>query len=180
MLCPKIPNFSVQYIKIVKCDVLASPKVDIYVVLFILTSLNLMHNTMKIFILVFVLFYLFKYVKSIYEFYQMRERIQFYIEKMDQEINQMPGNALLFCRRGALYQELQDFPKANLDFRRAIDLINNGYPVDRKDEMLNNLNLNLQYTENPLPWTKNGPKDFSNSSSTYFLIKGFGKRRVSF
>lgn len=135
---------------------------------------------MKIVLLVIAIFFLFKYFKSRYQFIQLKDRLKFYLLKIDLEIHENPENALHFCRRGSLYMQMQNFPKANADFRHANELIEKGFQITEKDKFSERLKSNISFTQKPLPWSKNGPKNLSKSTLTFFLIERFGNIRYQF
>lgn len=135
---------------------------------------------MKFFLVALILYLVFKYLKDSYHFSGMKEKWRFYLMKVEREIEENPLEPLFYCRRGSIYQRMQDFPKANENFRYALKLINDGHYVTNKEELKSLLLENIKYTEKPLPWSKNGAKNLSNSVFTFFLIERFGYRRTNF
>ena len=110
----------------------------------------------------------------------MKDRLKFYLLKIDLEIQENPENVIHFCRRGSLYMQMQNFPKANADFRYTLELIEKGFLITEKDKFVGRLKGNIKFTEKPLPWSKIGPKNLSNSALTFFLIDRFGDIRYKF
>lgn len=135
---------------------------------------------MKIALLIIFVFFIYKYLHARYVFGRIQEQITFYLYKIELEINEQPDNPMLYCRRGSLYQKLQDFPKAYDDFRHALSLIDEGWPIPEKEKILSKLALNIRFTQKPLPWSKNGPMDHSGNAFYYFLIERFGDMRYQF
>jgi hypothetical protein len=74
----------------------------------------------------------------------------------------------------------QNLKSADFDFRKALDMIRKGFPIENKDEIESKLLMNLRYTQKPLPWSKSGPKDYSKNWFMYFLIERLGARRYNF
>ncbi|MGV8111826.1 MAG: hypothetical protein AB2L17_02855 [Lentimicrobium sp.] len=135
---------------------------------------------MKIFLIALILTFVFLFLKDKYYFNGIKDKLKFYLMKIELAIRENPYDPLNYCRRGSIYQRMQDFPKANKDFKYAIKLIEDGHPVYKKDELISRLILNIKYTEKPLPWSKKGPKDLSKSALTFFLIERFGNLRSQF
>ena len=135
---------------------------------------------MKYVLLAFGLFFIYKLFKAWYVFRNVKEESEFYLEKVERGLKEYPDNPILFCVRGSIFQTRQNFLKANLDFNTALHMINNGAKVADREDLINKIEMNISYTEKPLSWTKNGPKDLSKSWFTYFLIERLGHRRVNF
>ena len=143
---------------------------------------------MKYIIPVIILIFIFyKFLKAYYEFNQMKKRLNYNLMKIENELTLNPNNPLVYCRRATIYQILQNFVKAKTDYTKALQLIDLGYKAMNEDKeiqinekFITNIHQNIGYVNKPLPWSKNGPKDLSNSWLTFFLIERLGNTRTNF
>ena len=135
---------------------------------------------MKYILLVLGLFIVYKLFRAWYAFKDLKEECEFYLSKIELELKEKPDNPVLLCKRGTIFQMTQNFLKANLDFKTALFMINNGAKVANRDELINKIEMNISYTEKPLPWRKKDPKDLSNNWLAFFLIKRLGGKRYNF
>lgn len=133
---------------------------------------------MKYFLIVIVGFVFVRATMFYLRFQNLKERLSYELEKIEVEININAKTPILLGKRGTLYLKEQNFLKANLDFREALKMNNNNL-LDKDEELAAKLKVNIGYTEKPLPWSKGGPKDLSNSWITYWLIDGFGESRFN-
>lgn len=132
------------------------------------------------FLLAIVVFFIYKLTVSWLQFRNLKDRTDYELDKIQFKIESDPDNPLLYCKRGTIHQMGQNLKSADLDFRRALDMIRKGFPIENKVDVESKLLMNLRYTEKPLPWTKSGPKDYSNNWFMYFLIERLGGRRYNF
>jgi hypothetical protein len=135
---------------------------------------------MKYFLLALGAFLVYQLTRSWLQFREIKGNCFYELGKIQNLIKENPSNPILYCRRGSIYQNCQNFIDANLDFRKALEMVKNGAPVAKKEELINTIIMNLKYTEKPLPWSRRGPKDLSNSWLVYFLIERFGGKRNNF
>lgn len=135
---------------------------------------------MKYVLLAFVVFCVYKLTITWLRFRAIGERTFYELDKIQYLIDKDPSNPVLYCNRGTIHQMSQNFIEANLDFRKALEMIENGAPVAKREDLIEKLIINLEYTKKPLPWSKKGPMDYSKSWLMYFLIKRFGAKRYNF
>lgn len=135
---------------------------------------------MKILLIAFGIFFLYRYLQAKYQLGQLKEKYLFNLIQVNQLIEEDPGNALYYCRRGSINMKMQNLVKARDDFRYALTLIDNGFPAANKEKLVSNILLNTKFTEKPLPWSGKGPKDYSKSAMFYFLVVWFGDKRYNF
>jgi hypothetical protein len=135
---------------------------------------------MEIGLLIIFIFLLFKYVQARYQFSKMSEKNNFYLLQIEQKIIDNPKNPILYCSRGTIFMRIQNLPKAREDFRRALLLVEEGVQVIDQEKLIKNILLNITYTEKPLPWSKNCPKDYTGNTMFYFLVVRFGAMRFNF
>jgi len=141
---------------------------------------------MNIFLIVLFLFIAYKLLKAKFNLKYLKEDIEYHLFKINEEILNDRYNPLLYAKRGSMYQMIQDFPKANNDFYKALSLLNVGEKprYKGKEPIVNDfeesLLKNIKYTEKPHPWVKYGPRDLSNNWFAFFLIERFGYKRRNF
>lgn len=108
------------------------------------------------------------------------ERASYEVDKYSYLIEKEPLNPMHYCKRGTAHQINQNFIDANLDFRKAVEMIEKGSSVENKDMIIGKLKMNIGYTAKPLSWSKNGPKDYSKNLLMYSLIDRLGNMRYNF
>jgi hypothetical protein len=127
-----------------------------------------------------VVFIVYKLTVAWIQLRELSEKIFYELDKIQFQIDKDPSNPILYCKRGSIHQMGQNFIAANLDFRTALEMIENGATVSKPEELKQRLFMNLEYTKKPLSWSKNGPKDYSNNWLMYFLIERLGAKRFNF
>lgn len=136
--------------------------------------------TLKIILGSFLFFIVFQLLKARHEYALKREKILFLIYKTQTELEKKPNDPFFICRRGSLYMQLLNFPEAINDFNMAMALINQGYFVPDKEDVLKKLQININYCRKPLPWSKKGPLNYAGNGIYYFLIDRLGDIRYNF
>lgn len=131
-------------------------------------------------LIAFIFFLIYSLVVDWLRFKGKSERAYYEVDKYSYLIEQEPANPMHYCKRGTAYQISQNFINANLDFRKALDLIEEGSSVDNKELIIGKLKINIEYTTKPLTWSKNGPRDYSKNFLMYSLIDRLGNMRYNF
>ena len=132
------------------------------------------------FLVALICFIIYSLVVDWLRFKGKSERASYEVDKYNYLIEKEPSNPMYYCKRGTAYQIKQNFINANLDFRKALELIEEGSPVETKDMIIGKLKMNIAYTAKPLSWSKNGPKDHSKNFLMYSLIDRLGNMRYNF
>lgn len=135
---------------------------------------------MEYILLALLLFWVYKFTIAWIQFREIKNRYSYELDKIQSLIDKNPANPILYCKRATIHQIAQNFIDANLDYRKALEMVKNGAPVDRRDDFERKVIGNISYTAKPLPWSKNGPKNMSNSWLVFFLIDRFGDKRYNF
>jgi len=125
--------------------------------------------------------FLYSLLKARHNFKQLKEKMNFYLLKIDKELETDPNDPFTFCIRATIFQIMQNFSKAKEAYIQALMLIDAGYPlIDDPQKIKSIIRRNIKYVEKPLPWSKGPVKDLSNSWFTRFLIIRFGNQRTNF
>lgn len=135
---------------------------------------------MKIFLLAFGIWFLYRYLQAKYHIGQLKEKNLFYLLQVNQLIDEDPENPFHYCRRGSIHINMQNLIKARDDFRHALSLFDNGFNIVDKEKIVSQVLITIKYAEKPLPWSRKGPKDYSGSAMFYFLVDRFGGKRYNF
>jgi len=132
-------------------------------------------------LIVLLIGFLYSLLKALHNHKQLKEKMNFYLLKIEMELEKDPNNPFAFCIRATIFQIMQNFSKAKEDYLQALMLIDAGYPLsDDPQEIKSIIRGNIKYIEKPLPWSKGPVKDLSNSWFTRFLIIRFGNQRTNF
>ena len=123
---------------------------------------------------------IYKLTRAWIQFREIKDRYFFELDRVQTLIDKNPANPILYCKRGTVHQIAQNFLDANLDYRKALEMVRNGAPVARREDLERTIILNIKYTEKPLPWLKKGPKNMSNNWVAFLLIEQLGGKRNIF
>jgi hypothetical protein len=132
---------------------------------------------MKYVLIALAVLFIIGLTKAYYRLKQIVERTEWDLRKVEAKIKEDPLNPHLLCGRGTLYHLRQDFNSANLDYNRALELIDS---KGNNKDLVGKIKLNITYTEKPLPWSSGTPKDSSKNFLLYFLIDRLGNKRYNF
>ncbi|RKD90029.1 hypothetical protein BC643_0365 [Mangrovibacterium diazotrophicum] len=148
-------------------------------------------------IICLILFFCFKYFRSKYQLNSLKEQAEYEIVKITEKLEESQSNPMYQLRLASIYMNICDLVKARQYFISALSLINNGHKLyldgtlgynqsenkiylSNRDEIIGQVKLSISYTEKPLPWSRNTPKDYSSSPLFFLLVKGFGGQRHTF
>ena len=142
---------------------------------------------MRYLLIIICVFIVYKMLRAWYDFIKLKESVRFQLLKNDEEIEQNPSNPYNYCRRASLLTEIQNFPEAINNYKKALSMYNQGLEFKVNSGKFSNPNQikegiekNIEYCYKPLPWSKKNPKDLSSDWFTFFLIDRFGNGRFNF